>query len=113
MLRLERQRLGQVALEVGLALAGNPVDQVERDVVEAGVAELVHRTADLVRRRAALQDVEQVRLEALRADRDPVDAVRAEECRERGRDGLRIRLDGRLRRGGQRFEEPRERVRAR
>ena len=35
MLRLERDRLGEVALQVGRALARDAVDQVERDVVEA------------------------------------------------------------------------------
>ena len=50
-----------------------------------------------------------MRLEALRPERDPVDAVLAEERGEGGRDRLRIRLDGRLRRGGKPGEQPRER----
>ena len=45
-LRLERERLAQVAVEVGGALAGNPVDEVERDVVKTGIAENVERDSD-------------------------------------------------------------------
>src|SRR5215210_1624174 len=41
-LRLERERLGEVGLEVGGALAGDAVDQVERDVLEAGRAQSAH-----------------------------------------------------------------------
>ena len=69
-LRLERDRLREVALEVGRALAGNAVDQVERDVVEAGIAQRRHGSADVLRARAPLERLEQVRLEALRAERD-------------------------------------------
>ena len=36
-LRLERERLGEVALEVGGALAGDAVDEIERDVVKSGI----------------------------------------------------------------------------
>ena len=37
MLRLERERRTQIALEVGGALAGHPVDEIERDVVKSGI----------------------------------------------------------------------------
>ena len=36
-IRPELERLVEVAIEVGGALAGNPVDEVERDVVKAGI----------------------------------------------------------------------------
>src|SRR6187551_2988540 len=49
-----------------------------------------------------------MRLEALCAERDAVDPVREQQLRELRRDRLRVRLDGRLRRGRQRSEEPRE-----
>ena len=109
MLRLERDRLGEVALEVGLALAGNPVDQVERDVVEAGFAQRPHGRAHVLRARAPLERLEQVRLEALRAERDAVDAVLAQQRGEAGRDGLGVGLDGRLGGGRQAGEEAGER----
>ena len=55
MLRLELERLGEIALEVGDALARDPVDQVERDVVEAGVAEGRDGGANIVGARAPLE----------------------------------------------------------
>ena len=51
MLRLERQRLGEVALELGGALARDPVDEVERDVVESGLAKKDDGAPDVVGRR--------------------------------------------------------------
>ena len=48
MLGLERQGLGEVALEIGGALAGNPVDEVERNVVESGITENIHSVSDIV-----------------------------------------------------------------
>ena len=108
-LRLECDRLGEVALEVVDALAGNPVDQVERDVVEAGLPQRPHRDAHVLRARAPLERLEQVRLEALRAERDAVDPVLAEQRGQAGRDGLGIGLDGRLGGWRQAREEARER----
>ena len=69
-LGLEREGLGEVAVEVGGALARNAVDEIERDVVESGIAKSVHGAADVVRRRLSLEHLEQVGLEALRAERD-------------------------------------------
>jgi hypothetical protein len=74
-LGLERERLGEVGVELGGALAGNPVEQVERDVVKSGITENVHRTADVVRPRAPLKHLQQPRLERLSAKRDTVDTV--------------------------------------
>ena len=79
MLRPERDRLGEIALEVVDALARDAVDQVERDVVEARVAERADRAADVVGARLALERLEQVGLEALRSERDAVDTVLAEQ----------------------------------
>ena len=81
MLGLERERLGEVALEVGGALAGDAVDEVERDVVEAGITESATARADVLGAGAPLEHREQVRLEALRAERDAVDAVLARAAR--------------------------------
>ena len=47
-LRLERERLGEVALEVGGALAGDPVEEIEADVVESGITKSVHGAPDVV-----------------------------------------------------------------
>ena len=48
MLRLERQRLGEIRSEVGGALAGDAVEEIERDVVESGITESVHGASDVV-----------------------------------------------------------------
>ena len=53
-------------------------------------------TRTVVGRRPPLQHLEQARLEALRAERDAVDSVLAQERGEGGRDRLRVRLDGQL-----------------
>ena len=45
MLGLERERLGEVGLEVGGPLARDPVDEIEGDVVESGISENVHGRA--------------------------------------------------------------------
>ena len=37
MLRLQRERLAQIGVEVGGALAGDPVDEIERDVVKSDI----------------------------------------------------------------------------
>ena len=59
MLRLERERLGEVALEVGGALARDAVDEIERDVVESGITKTVHGATDVVGPRAPLEHVQQ------------------------------------------------------
>ena len=84
MLRLERERLAQVGVEVGGALAGDPVDEVERDVVEAGITEERERAPDVVGPRAPLEHLEQPRLEALRAERDARHAAVAQSAASSG-----------------------------
>ena len=75
-LGLERERLGEVALEVGGALARDAVDEIERDVVESGITQDGERRAG--RRRAAQRDRARRRRRGwkrLRAERDAVDAA--------------------------------------
>ena len=96
MLRRELERLGEIALEVGDALARDPVDQVERDVVEAGAAEGLCGGANTVGARAPLERFEQVRLEALCPERNAIDTVLEEEGGELRGDRLGVRLDRRL-----------------
>src|SRR6185369_12912001 len=78
-LRIEGERLGEIALEVGGALAGDAVDEIERDVFKSGITKSVHGTADDFGRGRPLERREQVRREALGAQRDPVDAAREEK----------------------------------
>ena len=111
MLGLEREGLGEVAVEVGGALAGDPVQEIERDVVESGITKSVHRASDVVRRGVPLEHGEQVRLEALRAQRDPVDAALAQQPRQLGSHRLRVRLHGELVRRRQRPQQARQLLR--
>jgi hypothetical protein len=74
-LRAEGEGLVQVAFEVGGALAGNPVEQVEREVVETTIAKMVERSADVVGPRVPLQYAQETGVERLRAYRHAVDAV--------------------------------------
>ena len=89
-LRAERDRLCEISLEVGGALAGNPVQEIERDVVKSGITQMVERAADGLRAGPSLEHLEQVRLEALGAEGDarhaPVaaGARRARASRSRG-----------------------------
>ena len=108
-LGLERQGLGEVALYLGGALAGDPVDEVERDVVKSGITKKIDGAPDVVRSGNALEHLEQARLEALRAERDAVHAVAAQQRRELGRHRLRVRLDGHLGGVGQPGEQTLER----
>ncbi len=76
------------------------------------VAQRAHRPPDVVGSRAPLEHLEQVRLEALGAERDARHAVLAEERGELGRHRLRVRLDRHLVGRGQRAEEALELVEA-
>jgi hypothetical protein len=71
-LRPERERLAQVGVEVGGALAGDPVDEIERYVVNSGITKIVDRAPDVVGPRLPLEHLEQPRPEALCPQRDPV-----------------------------------------
>ena len=66
--RLERERLVEVVLQTGGALTGDAVDEIQRDVVEAGLAQQSEGAPDILRARPALEHVEQARVEALRAE---------------------------------------------
>ena len=66
------------------------------------------RGADRLGAREALEHVEQSRLKGLRAERDAVDAVLAQERGQRRRDRLRVRLDSQLLSRGKRREQARE-----
>src|SRR5215213_11247987 len=54
----ERQRFGQVTLEVGGALTRNPVQQVERDVVKSGTTQTIERAPDDIWSGAPLQHLQ-------------------------------------------------------
>ena len=60
-LGLERQGLGEVAFYLGGALAGDPVDEVERDVVKSGIAKKIDGAPDVVRSGNTLEHLEQGR----------------------------------------------------
>src|SRR5262249_37833684 len=107
-LGLESERLAQVAIEVGGALAGNAVDEIERDVVESGITESVHGLPDVVRRRLPLEHLEQTRLEALSADGNARHTSSAQEPGHLDADRLGGRLYGHLPGPGKRMEEPLE-----
>jgi len=74
-LGLECQGLGEVACEVGGGLARDAVDEVERDVVNSGIANKLHGAPDVVGRCAAFQHVQKVHVERLRANRHAIDTV--------------------------------------
>jgi len=57
-LGLEREGVREVRLEVGGALARYAVHEIERDVVETGITQSVHRTPDVVRPGNALEHLE-------------------------------------------------------
>ena len=108
MLRLEREGVTEVGGEIGGALAGNPVDEVERDVVKLGITKMMHGASDVVRSGNALEHAQQLRLEGLRAERDPGHAGGAQRVRELRGHRLRVRLDRHLGRRRQRLEQPHE-----
>ena len=93
MLRLERESLREVVVEIGGSLARDPVDEIERDVVEAGLAQGVYGAPHLVRRGLPLEHVEQAGLEGLCAQRHARHTVRAEKSGDVRRDRLGIGLD--------------------
>jgi hypothetical protein len=107
-LGLEHQSLGEVVLEIGGALAGDSVDEIERDVVESDITESVHGAADDIRARASLEHREQGPLEALHAKGNAIDALSIEQAGEARGDGLGIRLDRQLVGLRERVEQPRE-----
>ena len=110
-LGLERQGLGEVAFEVGGALARDPVDEIERDVVKSGITKKVDGAPDVVRPGNTIQHVQKGPVEALCANRDTVDTVSAQKLGQLGRHRLGVRLDRHLIRVRQRREQTLERSR--
>ena len=55
----ERQSLREVMVEIGGLLARDPVDEIERDVVERGITKSMERASDVVRSGNALEHLEQ------------------------------------------------------
>ena len=108
-LGLERERLVEVPLEIRLRLAGDAVDQVEREIVEPGLTQHLERAANVGRLGGAAERAQEPRVERLRAERDAVDAGAAEQRRERRVDRLGIRLDRDRACGGQRAQQVLER----
>lgn len=80
MLALECGGLPQGLLPVGAGLAREGEDQVEVDVVEAGIAEDVECAQCLVARVDPAEPFELAIVEGLDAEGDPVDAAGAEEA---------------------------------
>ena len=108
-LGLERERLVQVALEVRGALAGDAVEEVERDVVKPGIPEMVERSAGRPLDRRAARARSSSRGWKLCAPSEtrvtPLSRRSAASC---GRHRLRVRLDRHLLGAGQRAEQPLE-----
>ena len=108
MLRLEREGVTEIGCEIGGALAGNPVDEIERDVVKSGITKMMHGASDVVRSGNALEHAQELRLERLRAERDAGHAGSAQRARELRRHRLGVRLDRHLGGRRQRLEQPHE-----
>src|SRR5207247_8179794 len=68
MFGLQRQRVAQVSVEIGGALAGDPVDEIQRDVVNAGTTETVEGASDGIRSGPPVEHLEQPRPKALRPE---------------------------------------------
>ena len=107
-LGLERQRLGEVVVEVGGFLARDAVDEIQGDVVDPCRAEAIDGAANVVRPGDTVEHGEKPRREGLGAEGDTVDARTNEQRGELGRHRLGIRLDRHLGGLGQRTEEPLE-----
>ena len=80
-LGLEREGVREIGIEVGGALARDPVDEIERDVVESGITESLNGPPDVAGTGNALEHLEQLRPERLRAERDAIHAAFAQQRR--------------------------------
>ena len=86
MVGLQRQQAVEVGSEERAALAGDAVDEVEREVVDARRAQRRHGRAHALRHGAPLQHRQQAGVEALGTQRDAA-AARRQHPGERGVDG--------------------------
>jgi hypothetical protein len=102
----ERKRFIDVEPEIGGALAGDAVQEVDRYVVKVGITEIVEGTPDVVRSRLTLEHLQEVLLEALRSERDPRHTARAQELRQLRRHRLGVRLHRQLQGRRHCFEQP-------
>src|SRR4029079_5148132 len=90
------QEIVEVSLEVGSRLSRNSKDQVEVEVLHTRFAQHLDGSANGLGRRQSLERREQVRPEAVRTERDPVDATLYQYSSLGGCDRLRVALDGEL-----------------
>ena len=96
MLRPERKGVTEIGGQIGGALAGDAVDEVERDVVESGITQMMHCVPDVVRTGNTLEHPEELGPERLGAERHTRDACGLQRPGELRRHRLWIRLDRHL-----------------
>src|SRR5581483_745257 len=108
MLGPELDRVFEIGVEVCHGLTRDAVEEVEREIVEAGIAEERERAPYVRRLRTPLEHGEEVRAEALRAERDARHTCAAQRAGELRRHRLRVGLDRDLFRRGERLEEANE-----
>src|SRR6266498_984056 len=104
-LRRQSQSRCEIALQVGGALTGNSVDEIQRDVVKTGITQMVKGATVVVGTGAPLEHGKQPGIEALRPERDSRHAALPQKRGELGRHGLRVRLDSDLGRPRERVEQ--------
>ena len=92
MLGAERDRPFQRRQPLCARLAGDAEDEVEVDVLAAGLAQDFIRTPRLLRGVHTTESQQERRLPALHAHRNPIDAEREQSARFFERDGRRIHL---------------------
>ena len=93
MVRLEREQILEVRSKVGPLLARNPEDQVEVEALDARLPKHADRSRDLLRSGPPLEDVQQVRAEALGAERHTRHATLDQHSSLGRRDRLGVALD--------------------
>src|SRR5258705_5137073 len=86
-----------VSLEVATERLGEREDQVGREILDAGLARRRHRAPDGTRVVGAVHPGQHLLVEALRSEREPVDAGGGPRPSTLGSEVVRIGLDGDLR----------------